>query len=291
MEIELARELGFCFGVRRAVRLLERAAQKPGKIQTLGPVVHNQRVVEALAERGITVIDSLDQFRGDVLVITIHGVSPEVLMEIQARHLSLIDTTCPIVRRAQRIAKKLSEAGFWVIIFGESTHPEVRGLLGWASNKAIATLEAQEVSLVNPLPRRFGIISQTTQSQSNFNNFVQEVIRLALPRVQELRITNTLCDVTQCRQEAALELANRSELMIVVGGHNSANTRHLAEVCSAVVETHLVESAMEIKATWLQGKNRIGITAGASTPDWAIDEVILKLKSLSPASRLTSDHR
>ena len=281
MEIEIAQGLGFCFGVRRAISLLERANQKLGRIQTLGPVVHNQQVVEDLTKRGITVIDRLDQFQGDVLAITTHGVSPEVLTEIQGRHPSLIDTTCPIVRRAQRVAKKLAEAGFWVIIFGESDHPEVKGLLGWAGNKAIVTLEAQQVSLINPLPRRLGIISQTTPSQSNFNNFAIEVISLTLPRVQQVHIINTLCDSTQRRQEAALALAKRSELMIVIGGRNSANTRSLAEVCSTVVETYLVESAVEIKATWFPGKNRVGITAGASTPSRVIDEVILTLKNPS----------
>jgi len=291
VEIETARELGFCLGVRRAIRLLERAAQKPGRIQTLGPVVHNQRVVADLAKKGITIINSLDQFQGDILAITAHGVSPEVMTEIQSRRFSLIDTTCPIVRRAQRIAKKLMEAGFWVIIFGEPDHPEVKGLLGWAGNKAIATLEVPEVSVINPLPRRLGIISQTTQSQSNFSHFVTKVVHLALPQIQEVHIINTLCDTTRNRQEVALELAKRSELVIVVGGRNSGNTRRLAEVCSAIVETYLVESAEELKTTWLTGKNRIGITAGASTPDRVIDEVILALKTLNPTSRLAYDRR
>lgn len=281
MEIEKARELGFCFGVRRAVRLLERAAQEPGKIETLGPVVHNQMVVDSLAKLGVTVINSLDQFKGNVLAITTHGVGPGVLAEIQNRQLPLIDTTCPIVRKTQRIAKKLADAGFWVIVFGEAAHPEVKGLLGWAGNKAIATLDAQEISTVNLLPRRLGILSQTTQNQSSFRNFVRDVLSSVLAQVQEISIVNTLCNATWRRQEAALELAKKTELMLVVGGHNSANTRRLAESCSTLVETYLVESAAEIKENWLEGKSHIGITAGASTPDQAINEVISRLKLLA----------
>lgn len=281
MEIEKARELGFCFGVRRAVRLLERAAQEQGKIETLGPVVHNQMVVDSLAKLGVTVINSLDQFKGNVLAITTHGVGPEVLAKIQNRQLPLIDTTCPIVQKAQRIAKKLADAGFWVIVFGEAAHPEVKGLLGWAGNKAIATLDAQEISTVNLLPRRLGILSQTTQNQSSFRNFVRDVLSSVLAQVREMSIVNTLCTATWRRQEAALELAKKTELMIVVGGHNSANTRRLAESCSTLVETYLVESAAEIKETWLEGKSHVGITAGSSTPDQAINEVISRLKLLA----------
>lgn len=281
MEIEKARELGFCFGVRRAITMLERAAQRHGKISTLGPIVHNPRVVEMLAEIGVTVIDNLDQVKGSVLAVTTHGVGPEVLLEIKARQLSFIDTTCPIVRSAQKAAQKLTEAGFWVVIFGEAAHPEVKGLLSWAGSKAIATLDSGELVGVTPVPQQLGILSQTTQSQSNFYDFVKEILSAVLPKVREVRLVNTICAATQKRQEVALELAGRSELMIVVGGRNSANTQRLFDACSSIVETYLVESASEVNEGWLLGKNRIGITAGASTPDQAIDEVVSKLKSLA----------
>lgn len=276
MKIETARNLGCCLGVRRAIRLLEKATEKEARIQTLGPIVNNQPVVDYLATRGVTVISSLDQFRGDVLAISIRGVSPQVLQEIQSRQISLIDATCPMYRRAQRIVKKLAEAGFWVIIFGQS---EI-GLLGWASNKIVSTLQAQKVSLISPSPRRLGIISQPTQSQPNFTSFVTEVIHLTPPEVQEIRIVNTLCSTIRRREEAALKLAKKSDLMMVIGGRNSGNTRRLAEICSTVAETYHIESAAEIMVTRLEGKNRIGITAGATTPDWVIKEVISALKLL-----------
>lgn len=280
MEIETARELGCCPGVRRAIRLLEKATEKGARIETLGPIVHNQHVVDYLATRGVTAISSLEQFRGDVLATSARGVSPQVLEEIQSRQISLIDVTCPPTRRAQKIAQKMAEAGFWVIIFGDSANREVKGLLGWAGNKAVATLQAREVSLISPSPRRLGIISQTTQSQPNFTSFVAEVIRLTLPEVQEVRIVNTLCDTIRRRQEAALELAKRCDLMIVVSAH-TGNTHRLAETCSAVVDTYQVKSAAEITAPRLEGKNRIGVTAVAQTPDWVIEEVISALKLLA----------
>ncbi len=153
-------------------------------------------------------------------------------------------------------------------------------MLGWAGNNAVATMNGAEVANME-LPPRLGIVSQTTQSQSSFVKFCNDVIKGVFPAVLEIRIINTLCQETQKRQQAAVELAAGSDLMIVVGGHNSANTQRLAEVCAPLVETHLIETADEIKKAWLTGKQHIGVTAGASTPDEAIEEVILKLQSLA----------
>jgi 4-hydroxy-3-methylbut-2-enyl diphosphate reductase len=202
-----------------------------------------------------------------------------LLARIQKRKFEIIDTTCPTVRSAQKAVKKLADSGFGVVIFGEAEHPEVKGLLGWADNKAIATMNGQELAHIS-LPSRLGILSQTTQSRLRFAEFVSEVIIVVFPVVRELRIINTLCAETQKRQEAAIELAGHSDLMIVVGGRNSANTKHLAELCSGIVETHLIETAAEIKKSWLLNRKHIGVTAGASTPDEAIEEVIVRLKYL-----------
>jgi len=279
-EVQKARELGFCFGVRRAIKIIETAARKHQGIATLGPIVHNRLVVANLAQMGVRVVSELDQIRDGIIAIASHGVAPELLSQIQVRKLHIIDTTCPIVRSAQKAAKKLAEAGFGVVIFGEATHPEVKGLLGWAGDKAVATLDGQEIADFN-LPRRLGVLSQTTQTRSQFTEFSNKVITAVAPYAQEVRIINTLCQETQKRQEAALELAEKSELMIVVGGRNSANTQRLAEVCSPIVETHLVETAYEIEKAWVSVRQRIGVTAGASTPDEAIEEVVSKLKSFA----------
>lgn len=280
IKVKKARELGSCFGVRRAIKIIDKAAKEYPEIATLGPIVHNRLVVTKLSETGVKVVNELDRIRNNVVAIASHGAPPQLLSQIQARNLEVIDTTCPIVRSAQKAAKKLADTGFRVIIFGEATHPEVKGLLGWAGCNAVATLNGAEVANLE-LPARLGIISQTTQSQSSFVKFCNDVVKAVLPAVQEIRIVNTLCQETRKRQQAAVELAGQSDLMIVVGGHNSANTQRLAEVCSPLVETHLIETADEIEKGWLSGKKHIGVTAGASTPDEAIEEVVLKLQSLS----------
>jgi 4-hydroxy-3-methylbut-2-enyl diphosphate reductase len=276
MKIEKARELGFCFGVRRALKIIEDAACNGESIVTLGPIVHNRTVVEQLKGLGVGVADNLESLKGGVIAISSHGVSPVTQEKIMLKGSTVIDTTCPTVRSAQKAAQRLARAGFRVIIFGEASHPEVRGLLGWAGENAIASMDASTIS-IESLPKRIGLLAQTTQSQAEFTAFVNKLVGMLLPQSQEIRIVNTLCQETQKRQSAAEDLAKTSELMIVVGGHNSANTRKLAEVCASVVETHHIENADEIDARWIEGKNTIGITAGASTPDESIEEVIRKI--------------
>lgn len=278
LEIERAVESGFCTGVRRAIDILERAARDLGPVETLGPVVHNQQVIERLAQSGIRVIESLDHVQGNILAVSSHGVSPQVLEEMRKRGLKVIDTTCPIVRRAQIAARRLADAGFGVIIFGEENHPEVQGALGWAGGKGFATME---VSALGRAPRRVGILSQTTQSFSAFAHFIAQFAQSRLNRLSELRIVNTICDATRRRQQSALELSKRVDLMLVIGGRSSANTRRLAEICStAGVETYLVEEAEEIDPLWLQYCSRIGVTAGASTPEEAVEAVVARLEQL-----------
>ncbi|MGA8848979.1 MAG: 4-hydroxy-3-methylbut-2-enyl diphosphate reductase [Dehalococcoidia bacterium] len=280
MKIEKAEKLGLCFGVRRAIKLLKEAANKYGEIETLGPVAHNRLLVEALTNLGIKPINHLGQAQGKILAITTHGASPAVLSEIRAHHIHIIDTTCPIVHKAQNAAKELAEAGFDVFIFGDANHSEVKGLLGWTGDKGIAALDMKQIYSSGKSPSRLGIISQTTQTQSAFIEFARQLIDIVGPKIEEMRLVNTLCKITQGQQEAAIRLARKSQLMIVIGGSNSANARHLVEICSPLVETHLVETADEVDTSWLVDKHYIGITAGASTPDESVEELIAKLRSL-----------
>lgn len=280
VRIQKAEKLGLCFGVRRAVKLLNEAASKYGEIETLGPVAHNRLLVETLANLGVKPIAHLDQARGRVLAITTHGTSPAVLSEIKARRIRIIDTTCPIVRKAQNEAKELADAGFDVVIFGDSNHSEVKGLLGWAGEKGTASLDVKQAYEPGKSASDLGIISQTTQTRSAFTEFVKELVGAAGAGIQEIRVRDTLCEVVQGQQEAAAKLARESQLMIVIGGSNSANAGHLVEICSPLAETHLVETAEEVKTSWLAGKQHIGVTAGASTPDDAVRELMDRLKSL-----------
>jgi 4-hydroxy-3-methylbut-2-enyl diphosphate reductase len=293
MEIEVAREIGLCFGIRRAIKLLTEAASKHGKVEILGPVAHNQRLVQQLHKAGVNMIASLEETTGKVVAIPTHGVGPDTVSQMEAHKLHIIDATCPIVKRAQLAAAKLARADFTIIIFGEEEHSEVKGLLGWAQGKGMAALSTKQI-IVPPqgnviaseakqslLLSRLGVISQTTQSKASFTGFTSQLVTTFMPKTTEIRIINTLCQAIQARLETATKLARKSQLIIVIGGHNSANTKRLAEACSSIVETHLVETAEEIAQSWLDDKHRIGITAGASTPDEAIQEVIAKLNSLA----------
>ena len=280
VKIEKAEKLGLCFGVRRAIKLLTGAASEHGEIETLGPVAHNRLLVQALTNLGAKPIGHLDEARGRILAITTHGTSPAVLSEIKARRIRIIDTTCPIVRKAQNAAKELAEAGFDVIIFGDAEHSEVKGLLGWAGDKGAASLNIKQIGRTAKSSSRLGIISQTTQTRPALIRFIRQLMGALGPEIEEIRFVNTLCKVTQGQQEAAVELARRSQLLIVIGGSNSANTRHLVEICSPLVETYSVETADEVKSSWLAGKHHIGITAGASTPSEAVEELVDRLRRL-----------
>ena len=218
MKIEKAEKLGLCFGVRRAIKLLEEAAHKYGEIETLGPLAHNRLLVEALAELGVKSIDYLDQAEYGILAITTHGVSPSVLAEIKTRHVQIIDTTCPIVRKAQDAARGFANAGFDIFIFGDAKHSEVKGLLGWAGDKGVAALDVDDIHRSGKSPSRVGIISQTTQTQSDFLKFAGQLVGMFGPKIDEMRLVNTLCKVTQGQQEAALEVARKSQLMIDASG-------------------------------------------------------------------------
>jgi len=283
--IEKAAGPGFCFGVKRAIDILEKVAGERGTVETLGPVVHNKQVVQRLADIGVRVARDVDDIRGDTVATGAHGISPQVEDEIRARNIQIVNTTyCPFVRRAQLVAARLVKAGFFVIVYGDAEHPEVKGILGWAGGKGMATLDENAVARLSPLPRRLGVLAQTTQIPANFSQFAKKLIDVAFVRDSELRIIDTICHDIRKRQAAALELANRVELMLVIGDHTSANTNHLGELCSLATTTYLIETADDIQPDWLEGCSRIGLAGGASTADRTIDEVVARLKALTGSS-------
>jgi 4-hydroxy-3-methylbut-2-enyl diphosphate reductase len=281
MEIIRASDMGFCFGVRRAVEMAEKAAAELGELSSLGSVVHNRQVVERLASLGVRVIRSPTEAHGGAIIIPSHGAAPDVTVEAARLGLRVIDATCPMVTRSQQWAKRLSHDGFGVIIFGNPDHPEVRGVLGWAQGKGMAFPDGAALRSVL-LPSRIAVLSQTTQTEARFASFVGSLLDLHLKGIREMRVINTLCSATTSKQAATQELARQVDLMIVVGGRESANTRHLAEVAEAEgIETHQVEEASQIDAAWLRSRGRIGITAGASTPNEAIEAVAARLRELA----------
>ena len=280
IKVERAEEIGFCFGVKRAVDLLIKATAG-GPIETLGAVVHNRPVVKKLEKMGITIAEEMRDIKGKRVAIRSHGVTPEEEAELRARNIEIIDTTCPFVHRAQLAAKRLVEAGFFVVIYGEVDHPEIKSVLGWAQGKGTAMRDAADLKKLPEVPRRLGVLSQTTQIPEKYNAFVKDVVDIALVKDSELRIIDTICHDIRERQTAALALAKRVDVMFVVGGHNSANTHHLYELCAGATETHHVETVGEIESSWLTGHKRVGVTSGASTDNETIDEVVAILKSLA----------
>jgi 4-hydroxy-3-methylbut-2-enyl diphosphate reductase len=282
MEIIKAREMGFCFGVRRAVEMMEEAAEKLGGITSLGSTVHNRQVVERLREAGVDVVTDLKQIDGRPVAVTAHGVGPQISAALGEIGVTVVDTTCPIVTRSQQWARHLAREGFAVIVFGDPDHKEVRGVLGWADGKGIAVPDEKLLhTLPEDLPSRVAVLSQTTHTEARFAAFVKRLFETHMDRISELRVINTLCNATTSQQAAAQELARQVDLMLVIGGHDSANTRHLAEVCEEEgAETHHIETAAEIDAAWLAGCERVGVTAGASTPDSDVDKVVERLEEL-----------
>jgi (E)-4-hydroxy-3-methyl-but-2-enyl pyrophosphate reductase len=280
VEILLAKDMGFCWGVRRAIDIMEKAAHDHGEVISVGPIVHNPQVVKELEDQGIRT-DTRPENDSHPVAITAHGVGPQVLDDVKATGAEVIDGTCPIVTRSQRWARKMAEAGFAVIVFGDPNHREVKGVLGWAGDKAIAVRDGDP--LPDNLPSRIAVISQTTQSPERFAEFVGQIMTARVSDISELRLINTLCNVTSGQQAAARELAQEVDLMLVVGGRTSANTRHLWEVCrDEGVTAYHIEAAGEVAPEWLDDCERVGVTAGASTPDSAVEAVVSRLRELAP---------
>ena len=274
MEIFLADKAGFCFGVKRAINTAYEAAGK-GRVYCLGPLIHNPQEVERLRQAGIDTVTDFSTLKpGDSLIIRSHGVPPRVLTQARDMGLTIIDLTCPFVGKAQRDAEALQKEGYQVVVVGEKEHPEVQSILGYAGENAFVVETVEDIDGLK-LQARIGVVAQTTQSYSNFSEIVLKLLRLS----KELKVFNTICSSTKERQEAARALASQVDVMLVVGGRNSANTSRLATLCRQEGKpTYHIELAEEIQAKWLEGIRTIGVTAGASTPDWVVEGVLERLK-------------
>lgn len=277
MTIVMAKILGFCGGVRRAVGMIETELAEHGPFYTLGAIVHNARVVDDLARKGARIVEGLDEVPdGGTVAITAHGAGEEIHDEIARRGLRLVDTTCPIVRKAQETVARLVEDGFSVVLYGEAQHPEVRGILSWTRGRGIAT-QSFEVEIQSG-SGGIAVISQTTGNPDRFTEFSESIVKRFTGRVPEIRIIDTTCPETGRRYQAAQALAKTVDVLFAVGSRTSANTRKLVETCRETgVPTHHIELADEIEDKWFKGRDRVGVTAGASTPDAVIEEVVQRL--------------
>ena len=272
LEVITAEEAGFCFGVERAIDMVLEAASENDdlNVYTLGPLIHNPQVVKKLEEKNVKVASSLAEIDSGIVIIRSHGVAPEIIEQAREKNLKIIDATCPYVKNAQKYARQLVDEGYQTFIYGDQDHPEVQGIYGASDKKAIIIREKEDLKSVE-LKAKVGFVAQTTKSPESF----RDIINLVITEVKELKVFNTICNTTDVRQSSAKRLAEDADIMFVIGGHNSANTTRLAEICAATnTPTYHIETAAEIEKEWLSGKNKVGITAGASTPDWLIREVI-----------------
>ena len=275
MEIKLAKNYGFCFGVKRAIEIAEESTNAT----TMGPLIHNNEEINRLKKNfDVTTAHTMDEI-GDSqrVIIRTHGIVKEDLAALKASNKEIIDATCPFVTKPQEIVEKMSKDGYKIIIFGDEHHPEVKGVKSYASNEPVVILEVDELKNV-PLGPKIAIVSQTTRKYTEF----MKIVNYLVERVSEVRVFNTICNATFENQDAARELSIGSDIMIVIGGKNSSNTKQLLNIsednCS---ECYLVENEKELEQKWFEGKKNCGVTAGASTPEWIIEKIISKIREFT----------
>ena len=275
MEIKLAKNYGFCFGVKRAIEI----AEESKNATTMGPLIHNNEEIKRLKENfDVTTAHTMDELgETQKVIIRTHGIVKDDLKKLQASQKEIIDATCPFVTKPQEIVEKMSQERYKIIIFGDENHPEVKGVKSYAVNEPVVILGVEELKNV-PLGPKVAIVSQTTRKFAEF----MKIVNYLVERVAEVRVFNTICNATFENQDAARELSKESDIMIVIGGKNSSNTKQLLNIsqdnCAAC---YLVENEKELLKAWFEGKQKCGVTAGASTPDWIIEKIIAKIREFT----------
>ncbi len=300
-EIIFADEMGYCFGVRKALEIIEAAADSHRRVASLGDIIHNPQAVAKLEEKGVSVMTELDQAvearqagQLDMMAITAHGAAPHVAATARAAGLEVVDTTCPLVTLVHERAARLRDDGYYIVVFGDRNHPEVKGILGHAGKDAIAVTRFEDLPWTAPRddftaprtakpPKKVAVLSQTTMDIRAFTAFVNRLNELALPIGGEVFVHNTICKPTADRQLAVRHLARQADLIVVVGGKKSANTRHLAEISGELgVRNHHIQGPADLDPAWFTADVKVvGVTAGASTPDYVIEAVTSRLQELA----------
>ncbi|MDA3076735.1 4-hydroxy-3-methylbut-2-enyl diphosphate reductase [Campylobacter sp. JMF_04 NA10] len=275
MRIEMAKSYGFCFGVKRAIKIAENA----GEASTIGELIHNAEEINRLRQNfGVkTLKDASEVSDEKKLIIRTHGIQKEDLTRLREQNKELIDATCPFVTKPQQIVEKMSDEGYDIVIFGDSNHPEVKGVKSYAKGRVFVVLEPSELDEIK-LNSKVAVVSQTTKKIENFVKIVDYLMQ----KSREVRIFNTICNATLENQEAAAKLAKKADIMIIVGGKNSSNTKQLFLISQSFCkDSYLIENEDEIEQIWFKNKNLCGISAGASTPDWIIKKVVEKIEKIS----------
>lgn len=274
MKIELASSYGFCFGVKRAIKIAENA----GDAATIGPLIHNNEEINRLEKNyNVKTLEGIDELKDEKkAIIRTHGITKNDLAELKKTDIKVIDATCPFVTKPQQICEKMSEEGYDVVIFGDMHHPEVKGVKSYAKGNVYVVLEESELEDIK-FKQKVALVSQTTRKVEKF----MQIANYLMLHVKELRVFNTICNATFENQEAAKNLAKRADVMIIIGGKNSSNTKQLYLISKNFCEdSYLIESEEELERSWFEGKNLCGISAGASTPDWIIQKVVDRIKKV-----------
>jgi len=284
MQVLLAEEYGFCFGVEHAVEMVEDALAGGATVRTLGPLIHNTQEIERLEAHGVVTIEQPADVEGEVTaVIRAHGVTPGVQRELEGRAAKVVDATCPFVTKVQKLAERAAEEGRDVVVVGNPDHPEMIGVVGYAPHNSHVVRDASEVANLPALLHAPLVVSQTTIKLSTFLE-AAEAVRAKSDA--EPQIVNTICSATRDRQDAARALAGQVEAFYVIGGKHSSNSLKLLSVCKEGCErSFLIETPQEIEAEALRGIERVGVTAGASTPNWLIEQVVARLREIGEAHK------
>jgi len=275
MTIELAEDYGFCFGVKRAIKI----AQENKNSATYGPLIHNPSEIERLKrDFNVALSENLENFRsGDTAIIRTHGITKQELALLKKREVNVIDATCPYVTKPQQICEEMSEAGYDIVIFGDDAHPEIKGVKSYADAHVYVVNSVDEVDALE-LREKVAVVAQTTRRIEDY----QAIVSKLMVTHKEVRVFNTICNATFDNQDAVAKLSKKSDVMIVIGGKNSSNTKQLHEIAlDACKSSYHIECASDLDSAWFSDKNHCGVSAGASTPDWIIQEVLERIKILS----------
>ncbi|MDD2266963.1 4-hydroxy-3-methylbut-2-enyl diphosphate reductase [Sulfuricurvum sp.] len=275
MKIELAESYGFCFGVKRAIKI----AEENRNASTYGPLIHNANEIDRLKnDFNVALSENLDSFKsGDTAVIRTHGIPKQELSLLHERQVNVVDATCPYVTKPQQICEEMSAQGYDIVIFGDETHPEIKGVKSYANDYVYVVNSPDEIDALR-LREKVATVAQTTRKIEEY----QQIVGKLMATHKEVRVFNTICNATFDNQDAVRTLAQKADVMIVIGGKNSSNTKQLHSISQEFCpDSYHIESQDDLKEEWFKDKNFCGISAGASTPDWIIDDVIAKIKTLT----------
>jgi len=276
VKITIAKSAGFCFGVKRAIDLAQDIASKNSDVYTFGPLIHNPQEVARLEKENIKVVEDYSKIEKGVLVLRTHGIPLDIYENLSKKeNIKIVDAACPFVKKAQDIIKELSKDSEQIVIVGEKKHPEVVALVSYGKGKCLVVEDKNDVKNVKKTDIIY-IVSQTTQSPKKFEEIVNEI-----SKISQVKVFNTICRATFDRQSAAAKLAKEVDVMIVIGGKNSGNTTRLYQICSNITKTYHIEDVDEIEPAWFDKVETVGITAGASTPDWIIENIKRRIKEIT----------